>query len=379
MKSRYLAIIAIVMSICGIFLLLSGMSKDVTLVINGQTQTISTSATTVGNFLGHAQIKLGDGDILYPPSDHWIKNSEIISIERASLVHIKVGEKNYSYKTTERIPANLLSQANIPLFPGDRILVNGLSVAAGEILPPLETYSMQVMQALPVTFGSDQGHTSIFTSKTTLGQALWESGKRFYAKDLIEPDILTPADDVLIAKQIPSQVIEIQISDLDLKERTNSSKVGEALAEVGYPLQGLDYSVPSENTGLPIDEQVRIVKLSEEVIITSTAIPFDTQYQPIPELAIDNQTIIQSGESGLIAQGVRMESKLLERSKQNILLKNLRRASLDMVQISSLRRSKHQMVQSNIGVLWICMLFHIIPLVLVGPLQPQVSRLKKVL
>jgi len=306
MKSRYLAIIAIVMSICGISLLLSDSSKDVTLVINGQRQTTSTSAMTVRNFLQQAQIKLGDGDILYPPSDHWIKNGDIISIERASLVHLQVGEDEFTYNTTKRIPANLLSQANIPLFPGDLILANGLPIAADEIQPPLEMYSIQVMQALPVTIVVDQVHTSIFTSKPTLGQVLWESGKRFYAEDVIEPDILTPIEEDLFAEIRPSRILDIQVSDRRMKERTNSSIVGEALADVGFPLQGLDYSVPPENTHLPNDEQIRIVNVSEQVIITSTPIPFDTQYQPVPELAIDNQKIIQSGESGLISQGVRV-------------------------------------------------------------------------
>ena len=306
MKPRFIAIIAIMMSICGILLLLSGMYKDITLVINRRSQTISTSATTVGNFLHQAQIKIEDSDILYPPIDHWINNNEIITIERAALVQLQVGEENFTYNTTERIPANLLSRVNIPLFPGDLILANGLLIAADEILPLLDTYSIQVIQALPITIRAGQSYTSIFTSNTTLGQALWEAGKRFYAKDFIDPDILTPVDEVLLAEIKPSQVIDIQVSGRNIKERTNTNIVGEALIDVGVPLQGLDYSVPPENSHLPIDEQIRTVKVSEEVIFTSTPIPFETQYQPVPELVIDNQEIIQSGETGLIAQGVRI-------------------------------------------------------------------------
>ena len=306
MKPRIITIIAIMMSICGILVLLSGMNKDVTLVINGQPQTISTSATTVRHFLQHAQIKLGDGDILNPPSDHWIKTSEIITIERAALVHIQVGEEISTVNTTERIPANLLSQVNVPLFPGDLILANGLPIAADDILPPLDTYSIQVIKALPVNIQIGQDHTSIFSSNTTLGQAVWEAGKRFYAKDLIEPDFHTPVEEDLLAEIKPSQVIEIRVSGRKIKERTNTNIVGEALVDVGVPLQGLDYSVPPEKSHLRIDEQIRTVKVCEEVILTSTPITFDTQYQPVPELAIDNQKIIQSGETGLIAQGVRI-------------------------------------------------------------------------
>jgi len=301
-----MAILAILMSVCGILVLLSGMYKDVILVIDGQPHTISTSTTTVGNFLRHMQIKLGDGDNLNPPSDHWIKNNEIITIERAALVQLQVGEENFTYNSTERIPANLLSRVNIPLFPGDLILVNGLPIAADEILPPLNTYSIQMIQALPITIKAGQSYTSIFTSNTTLGQALWVAGKRFYAKDIIDPDFLTPVDEVLLAEIKPSQVIEIQVSGRNIKERTNTNIVGEALVDVGVPLQGLDYSVPPENSHLPIDEQIRTVKVSEELIFTSTPIPFETQYQPVPELLIDNQEIIQSGETGLIAQGVRI-------------------------------------------------------------------------
>jgi len=306
MKPRLIAIISILMSICGILILLLGINKDVTLVINGQLQTISTSATTVGNFLHQTQIEIGDGDVLYPSSDHWITTGEVISIKRAALVHVQVGEEEIAFNTTERIPANLLSEANIPLFPGDLILANGLPIAADEILPPLEIYSIQVIRALTVTIREGQIYTSIFTSDPTLGQALWESGKRFYAKDQIDPEILTPVYEVNLVEIKPSQVIDIRASGHNAKERTNTNTVGEALVDVGYPLQGLDYCVPPEGTHLPIDEQIRTVKVSEEVIITSTPIPFDTQYQPDPGLAIDNQEIIQPGESGWIAQGVRI-------------------------------------------------------------------------
>jgi uncharacterized protein YabE (DUF348 family) len=306
MKPRFIAIIAILMSICGILILLSGMNKDVTMVINGQSQTISTSATKVGNFLHQAQIETGDGDILYPPSDHWITTGEIITIKRAALVHVQVGEEEITFKTTQRIPANILSEANIPLFPGDLILTNGLPIAAYEILPPLETYSIQLVRALPVTIRESQSYTTIFTSDPTLGQALWESGKRFYAKDLIDPEILTPVDEPLLVEIKPSQVIDVRVSGRNAKEHTNTNTVGEALVDVGYPLQGLDYSVPPEGTRLRVDEQIRTVKVREEVIIKSTPIPFDTQYQPDPGLVIDNQEIIQPGESGWIAQGVRI-------------------------------------------------------------------------
>jgi len=306
MKPRLIAIIAILMSICGILILLSGMNKDITLVINGQSQTISTSAISVGNFLNQAQIKIGDGDVQYPPSDHWITTGEIITIKRAALVHVQAGEEEITFKTTERIPANILFDANIPLFPGDLILANGLSIAAYEILPPLETYSIQLVRALPVTIKAGQSYTPIFTSDPILGQALWVLGKRFYAKDLIDPEILTPVDQVNLVEIKPSQVIDIRASGHNAKERTNTNTVGEALVDVGYPLQGLDYSVPSEGTRLPIDGQIRTVKVREEVIITSTPIAFDTQYQPDPGLAIDIQENIQPGESGLIAQGVRI-------------------------------------------------------------------------
>ena len=88
--------------------------------------------------------------------------------------------------------------------------------------------------------------------------------------------------------------------------RTVANTVGEALAQAGFALQGLDYSIPAENAPIPKDGNIRVVKVIEDVIIDQTDTPFTKQYQAVEDLEIDRQEIVQAGVPGINARRIRV-------------------------------------------------------------------------
>jgi 3D (Asp-Asp-Asp) domain-containing protein len=83
-----------------------------------------------------------------------------------------------------------------------------------------------------------------------------------------------------------------------------AATVGEALSAAGLAAQGLDYSQPPLESPLPVDGQIRLVRVDESIQLEQKLLPFETFYQPVADLDVDAQQILQAGESGVIAQRI---------------------------------------------------------------------------
>ncbi len=75
-----------------------------------------------------------------------------------------------------------------------------------------------------------------------------------------------------------------------LSVRATANTVGDALAEIGLGLQGLDYSIPGESSAIPADRKIEIVQVREEINIEQVPLPFETEFQPDPTLEIELPT-----------------------------------------------------------------------------------------
>ena len=87
---------------------------------------------------------------------------------------------------------------------------------------------------------------------------------------------------------------------------SSARTVGEALAEAGIPLIGLDYSLPPGNEALPSDGQISVVRVSESVLLAQKPIPFENEFQASADVPLDQTQILQPGENGLTVQRIRI-------------------------------------------------------------------------
>jgi len=78
------------------------------------------------------------------------------------------------------------------------------------------------------------------------------------------------------------------------------------LVEVNLTVQGLDYSLPDPSSPIPASGVVQVVRVSEDVLVEQAPLEFETQHQPVNDLALDSQSIVQAGEYGLTARRVRV-------------------------------------------------------------------------
>ena len=218
-------------------------------------------------------------------------------------------------QTNERDPATLLNQAGITVNTNDRLLLNGLSIPLDQ---PIIVYpiTLQIRRAVPITIITPDGEQKIQSSAFTIGEALQESSVRLRAGDKTTPPLSSPLStsptlaqdtsaDVTIYV-LPSHELTIAGNGKTITYSSSAQTVGEALADAGIPLIGLDYSLPAENEPLPADGHIRVVRVTESMQLAQKPIPFQSELQASADVPLDQTQILQPGEPGLTVQRIRI-------------------------------------------------------------------------
>jgi uncharacterized protein YabE (DUF348 family) len=161
---------------------------------------------------------------------------------------------------------------------------------------------IQRAQAVIVDQNGERQRTD--TTATTVSRALWDAEIHINAGDQLS----TPPETALetLRAKGPAMIalrsarpISIQSGGQQVRAKTTAETVGQALAEAGVALQGLDYAMPAEDQPLPEDGQVRVVRVREEIVLTQEALPFESQSIPDPEGEMDQTRILEYGEYGI--------------------------------------------------------------------------------
>jgi uncharacterized protein YabE (DUF348 family) len=302
-----LLLLAAALILAGLALAGQAAYQSFTIQVDGQVRQVKGVGITVGKIMRIADIALKPGDQVYPPAGQWVPfRQPEIRVERAAQFRIAAGGETYALLSTERRPANLLAQVKLTLYPGDRVLVNGQSVNPGLPLPDAEGYVIQVQRATPITLNENGTPRLLFSSAATLGQALWQAGLRLSPDDSLSLGFGTPLGgpvQVSLKRAVP---LSIRVDSKVLMARSSTATVGQALIDALVALETLDYSVPTESSPLPLDGQIRVVRVREDVVLEKKSIPFTTEYQPDPQTELDQRSILKAGVEGIQVSRVRI-------------------------------------------------------------------------
>jgi resuscitation-promoting factor RpfB len=215
------------------------------------------------------------------------------------IVNIIADGKTFPQQSVQLLPSALLQKVGIALSPNDRLLYLGNSIPLDQPLPDGGPYTLFVRRAVTITVVTAGDQKTLKSSALTVGQALIEAGYNLFATDRLDPPAETPITTPLTIDYQPSHTVDISVDGSLVSIRTSAATVGQALAEAGIPLIGLDYSRPSENAQLPVDGHIQVVRVVESVTLTQKALPFTTRNELSADLEIDQQALLQGGEPGL--------------------------------------------------------------------------------
>jgi resuscitation-promoting factor RpfB len=208
-------------------------------------------------------------------------------------------------QTEEHVPAALLSQAGITLGSNDRILVNGLPVPIDQPISN-SPITLQLQRATTISLVTPDGEKSIQSSRSTVGEVLSEASMWLREGDIVLPAASSPILDGMKITVVPTRQVTVNVDGKSMQIKSSARTVGEALAEAGTPLLGLDYSVPAEKEPLPSDGHIKVVRVSESLQLAQKPIPFDSDIQASADVPLDKTQIIQPGETGLSVQRIRI-------------------------------------------------------------------------
>jgi resuscitation-promoting factor RpfB len=222
----------------------------------------------------------------------------------APVVTILADGKTISLRTTERVPSKLLEQAGIQVGEHDRLVYQGKSVAAEEQLPQADVIELILRRALTLVVHSPSGEKRFDSSAFSIGEALAEAGYSLQEADRVEPPANTPLDATVSGRTmgvtyIPAQELTIAVEGKTVTVYSAAATVGDALAEAGLPLIGLDTSMPPDSEALPEDGRIRVTRVTEAVALIQSSIPYGTRTELSADLELDQQALLQGGELGL--------------------------------------------------------------------------------
>lgn len=220
------------------------------------------------------------------------------------------GETTLTVTSAERIPNVILQEAGISLQPEDRVWVNGILHKLDEEFSASGLVQLQIRRAMTIRLVMPQGEQTIRSSALTAGDVLKEAGYEIGINDEVNPPLSAPIVDSLTIEFSPARELTISSGESLLTIRSAARTVGEALAEAGIPLMGLDVSSPAENEALPADGQIRVTRVTESISVELESIPFETETTISDDVAFGDSEVLQPGVNGvtMIRTRVRYEN-----------------------------------------------------------------------
>lgn len=226
------------------------------------------------------------------------------------VVTIVDGNRIVTLQTKERVPSTLLNTAGTTLNPNDAVLLNGLPVNPDQPIPNFPTtnipITLQLRHAVNITIVASGGEQKRQSAAFDVGDAIQEASIWLRAGDFVTPALDAPLTEGMRITVAAAHPLTVSLAGKTVQIQSFARTVGEALAEAGIPLIGLDYSLPAEKDPLPSDGQIRVVHVSESVILMQKLIPFKNELQASADVPLDQNRVLQPGENGLNLERVRI-------------------------------------------------------------------------
>jgi resuscitation-promoting factor RpfB len=276
--------------------------KDIVLMVNGQRTDYQTRAETIGAFLTEQNITLAPQDALSNTLDTLLQNEDIITIARAREVLLVIDGQQQTIRTPYSFPYDILRQQGITLSDNDTVWLDTMEVLPSEaVLWNLPVSSIAIARSLPITIVDGDTETQAFTTTRLIGDALFEAGITLYLADEVSPPVSEPISENLRINITRAQPLIIQADGTEIQTRVQGGNVGEALAEAGIALVGLDRTEPTLETEVTAGMNIQVIRVTEEIVTQEEPIAYETSYVADDNLPLDTLQTQQAGQNGTLS------------------------------------------------------------------------------
>jgi uncharacterized protein YabE (DUF348 family) len=318
-QRKALILLSIALVVSGFGLMIAHLWHPYQLIVDGQTLQVRTVAFSLRGLSRQLHYELQPGDrTSIDPNAFTLTLPNRLSLQRTRKVEITNRDERFELQSSELLPANLLQESGIRLFPKDLLLQNGKTIDPYEPLLAGAEASLQLLPAKQITLEIDGESQVLFTQKDTLAEALLEAGIQLKPEDRLSspPDTLLQAQNTLSLAR--AKHLTVSIGDQLISRMSAAPTVGEALAEVALAPQNLDRTIPPEDEPLPPNGQITLIRSAESISLIKDETTFGYSYQLDPEAELDATSVISPGQLGLVItrQRNRIENGVLVQTRE---------------------------------------------------------------
>ncbi|MCO6452431.1 MAG: DUF348 domain-containing protein [Caldilineales bacterium] len=292
--------------------------------VDGRTTSIFTHARDPQPLLQGLGLTLKPEDMLTTSSPRLSPDARLV-IQRARPVRLVEGGRVRTYWTHAVTFQAFLEERQIILGEHDILSLDGQPVSVESDLPGMVWQQSELARpnkpwdytAAPIRLEihragrlliDDNGNapSAIYSTSSTVGEALAEAGIEVYLGDEVFPPLhsrIQPDQKVVIRRSLP---VQISVDGRDLTTRTRTETVADALSEQGIVLFGQDYVTPALASALAPHTDIRITRVSEDVLYEDESVPFATVWRPDDDLPIDQRIVASAGQSGVLRSRYRV-------------------------------------------------------------------------
>ena len=261
-----------------------------TITANGETVQHRTRFHEPGQILADAGIAFRPQDRIVPPLGSILVKKGAIEVQSAVWVQVwEDGELRYETFSPVRIPAQHLQDSGIEWTGTSQLIWRGQAVDIYTELPAAEAYIFSIQRS----------------ADATLLDAIWQQGVHVNNVDDLGADWFTAPQQAPVVTIKSARSVSVEVGDEIISGYSAAETVGEALLDLGFPVQGLDRTEPALSAPLPEDGIIRVIRRSETIELQSSYTPYGSQMQGDPDMALDGRSLLRAGTSGIEVSRVR--------------------------------------------------------------------------
>ncbi|HEY2300202.1 MAG TPA: transglycosylase family protein [Jatrophihabitans sp.] len=193
-------------------------TKSIHLVVDGKSQTISTTASTVSDVIGTNGMSVDKHDILAPAAGTAVRDGETIVFKRGRLLHLTVDGHKRNVWTTAPNVADALSALGYKW-------TDFVSVSRAARLP-LDPTSLVLRTPKHVTVVHDHTKRHIVTTDATVRQVLSDLKVKLGKHDRLSPKLKEPVENhmkIVVKRVTIKHVVKRQAIPYNVIKRNDSS------------------------------------------------------------------------------------------------------------------------------------------------------------
>ncbi|MEA3334390.1 MAG: ubiquitin-like domain-containing protein [Chloroflexota bacterium] len=296
-------------------------AAPVTISIDGLTARVNSHQSTVGDLLGELQVTLTPEDRITTPLGKGLLPGLVIEIVRARPVVVQGDSRERHLRTHLTTVGGVLNEAGITTGPHDELTLAGQPANVDTLLPlpellggrqfsgipeplpwqgtELSAVEIAIVRAVPLVLHDEGPSVTLWTTASTIGEALTEHGLQFFIGDRVRPGLGTPASAGAQIFLDRSKPVSVRSGDGIWRTRTRAATVSDLLTENGLVLAGLDRVEPSLETVVTDDLEVTITQVEHRFDVEEEVTPYSTIWQADPELEIDQRRMENEGVRGI--------------------------------------------------------------------------------